>query len=43
VTAPATPPRTGPAAPKDNPPDATTPSLSIEEAEALLRTLPAIA
>lgn len=43
MTAPATPPRTGPAAPKDNTTEETTPAWSIEEAEALLRTLPAIA
>ena len=42
MTAPATPPRTGPAA-KDNTTEATTPSWSVDEAEALLRTLPAIA
>ena len=42
MTAPATPPRTGPA-PKDNSTEATTPSWSVDEAEALLRTLPAIA
>ena len=42
MTAPATPPRTGPAA-KDNATEATTPSWSVDEAEALLRTLPAIA
>ena len=43
MTAPATPPRTGPAAPKDNSTEATTPTWSVAEAEALLRTLPAIA
>ena len=43
MTAPATPPRTGPAAPKDNSPETTSPSWSVDEAESLLRTLPAIA
>lgn len=43
MTAPATPPRTGPAAPKDNSPETTNPSWSVDEAESLLRTLPAIA
>lgn len=43
MTAPATPPRTGPAAPKDNSPEATSPTWSVDEAESLLRTLPAIA
>ena len=42
MTAPATPPRTSPAA-KENPTEATNPSWSVDEAEALLRTLPAIA
>jgi hypothetical protein len=43
VTAPATPPRTGPAAPKDNSAEATSPTWSVGEAESLLCTLPAIA
>jgi len=43
VTAPATPPRTSPSAPKDNSTEATTPTWTVDEAEALLRTLPAIA
>ena len=43
MTAPATPPRTGPAAPKDNSAETTSPSWSVDEAESLLRTLPAIA
>lgn len=43
MTAPATPPRTGPGAPKDNSTEATSPTWSVDEAESLLRTLPAIA
>jgi hypothetical protein len=43
VTAPATPPRTRIPAPTEKPFDATTPAWSTDEAEALLRTLPAIA
>lgn len=43
MTAPATPPRTTPSAPKDNSTEATPPTWTIDEAEALLRTLPAIA
>jgi hypothetical protein len=43
VTAPATPPRTSIPAPTEKPFDATTPAWSTDEAEALLRTLPAIA
>ncbi len=43
MTAPATPARTAPAAPTDNLEKLSAPSWSIEEAEALLRTLPAIA
>ena len=43
MTAPATPPRTGPAAPNDISTQATAPTWTVDEAEALLRTLPAIA
>ncbi|MFL5562502.1 MAG: hypothetical protein ACJ79K_13600 [Gemmatimonadaceae bacterium] len=43
MTAPATPPRTSVAAPKENPVEANAPSWATEDAEALLRTLPAIA
>jgi hypothetical protein len=43
VTAPATPPRASIPAPTAKPFDATTPTWSTDEAEALLRTLPAIA
>jgi len=43
VTAPATPPRTAPAAPTEKLEPHPAPTWSIEEAETLLRTLPAIA